>query len=39
MTKILVIDTEKQARNIFLKCSEYDGFDAIAVEKGFGDIR
>ncbi|WP_277883433.1 hypothetical protein [Nostoc flagelliforme] len=30
MTKILVIDMEEQARNIFLRCLEEEGFDAIA---------
>lgn len=39
MTKILVIDTEEQARNIFLKCLEEEGFDAMAVENGLVGIQ
>ncbi|MDZ8225077.1 DNA-binding response regulator [Nostoc sp. ChiVER01] len=34
MTKILVIDTEKEARNMFLKCLEKEGFDVIVAENG-----
>ncbi|MBG1260342.1 response regulator [Nostoc commune] len=39
MTKILVIDAEKQARNMFLKCLEEEGFDAITVENGLVGIQ
>ncbi|MCC5624695.1 2-C-methyl-D-erythritol 4-phosphate cytidylyltransferase [Nostoc sp. CHAB 5715] len=39
MTKILVIDTEEQARNIFLKCLEEEGFNVIAVENGLVGVQ
>lgn len=34
MTKILIIDPEAQARNMFLKCLESQGFNALSAENG-----
>ena len=34
MTKILVVENEELARNLFLKCLESKGFDAISAENG-----
>ena len=39
MTKILVIDTEEQASNMFLKCLEEKGFDALVVKNGLVGVQ
>ncbi len=39
MTKILVIENEEQARNMFLKCLESEGFDAIGTENGLVGVQ
>ncbi len=39
MTKILVIENEERTRNIFLKCLESEGFDAIGAENGLVGVQ
>ncbi|KAB8330250.1 response regulator transcription factor [Scytonema tolypothrichoides VB-61278] len=39
MTKILVIENEEQACNMFLKCLEEEGFDAISAENGLVGVQ
>jgi YesN/AraC family two-component response regulator len=39
MTKILVIDSEIESRNIFLKCLKEQGFDSIGAENGLVGVQ
>ncbi|NJM71043.1 MAG: response regulator transcription factor [Scytonema sp. RU_4_4] len=39
MTKILVIENEEQARNMFLKCLQEEGFNAISAENGLVGVQ